>query len=208
MKKRIVMIADYVIERAITPIRPVWFFFYVLHKAYILGRNLMYLLVNEYTKGKLSKCGSGVRLHGKITITTPETVSFGDNVHINDNAFFRTEGGLEIHDNAHISRNLLIYTVNHRYEGVALPYDHVFEPKKVVIRENVWIGMNVTIVPGVTIGEGAIIGMGAVVTKDVGPLCIVGGNPAKVIKKRDEDHYNKLKAQKQFSGMSGFTKSS
>ena len=44
-----------------------------------------------------------------------------------------------------------------------------------------------------TIGEGAVIGMCAVVTKDVPSCAVVGGNPAKVLKYRDIDTYNKLK---------------
>lgn len=53
-----------------------------------------------------------------------------------------------------------------------------------VIGNDVWIGYNATIMPGVKIGDGAIIATKAVVTKDVAPYSIVGGNPAKEIKKR------------------------
>jgi len=48
----------------------------------------------------------------------------------------------------------------------------------------VWIGHDATIMPGVHIGDGAIIATKSVVTKDVAPYTIVGGNPAKPIKKR------------------------
>ena len=47
-----------------------------------------------------------------------------------------------------------------------------------------WIGARAIILPGVTIGEGAVVAAGAVVTKDVEPWAVVGGNPAKFIKKR------------------------
>lgn len=52
------------------------------------------------------------------------------------------------------------------------------------VGNDVWIGFDVTIMPGVTIGDGAIIGSKSVVTKDVPPYTIVGGNPAKEIRKR------------------------
>ncbi len=56
-----------------------------------------------------------------------------------------------------------------------------------VIGNDVWIGQNVTIMPGVKIGSGAIIAANSNVTKNVEPYTIVGGNPAKVIKKRFND---------------------
>lgn len=64
-----------------------------------------------------------------------------------------------------------------------------------VIGNDVWIGYNATIMPGVQIGDGAIIASNSTVTKDVEPYAIVGGNPAKEIKKRfsDEDIEKLLK---------------
>lgn len=53
-----------------------------------------------------------------------------------------------------------------------------------IIGNDVWIGHKVTIMPGVKIGDGAIIATRSVVTKDVAPYSIVGGNPAKELKKR------------------------
>lgn len=52
------------------------------------------------------------------------------------------------------------------------------------IGNDVWIGFDATIMPGVKIGDGAIIGSKSVVTKDVEPYSIVGGNPARLIRKR------------------------
>lgn len=54
----------------------------------------------------------------------------------------------------------------------------------IVIGNDVWIGHEAVILPGVTIGDGCIIGAQSVVTKNVEPYTIVGGNPAKPIKKR------------------------
>jgi chloramphenicol O-acetyltransferase type B len=53
-----------------------------------------------------------------------------------------------------------------------------------VIGNDVWIGSEAVIMPGITVGHGAIIGTRALVTKDVEPYTIVGGNPAKAIRKR------------------------
>ncbi len=56
-----------------------------------------------------------------------------------------------------------------------------------IIGNDVWIGNSATIMQGVHIGHGAIIGTNALVTKDIGPYAVVGGNPARVIRKRFDD---------------------
>ncbi|GGG59433.1 type B chloramphenicol O-acetyltransferase [Epilithonimonas arachidiradicis] len=62
-----------------------------------------------------------------------------------------------------------------------------------VIGNDVWIGGEAMIMPGITVGDGAVIGSRALVTKDVEAYAIVGGNPAKQIKKRfSEEHIDKL----------------
>lgn len=63
-----------------------------------------------------------------------------------------------------------------------------FEPAgDTVIGNDVWIGSEAILMPGVTIGDGAVIGTRALVTRDVPPYAIVGGNPARVIRKRFEE---------------------
>lgn len=56
-----------------------------------------------------------------------------------------------------------------------------------VIGNDVWLGRNCTILPGVKIGNGAIVAACSVVTKDVAPYTVVGGNPARFLKRRFDD---------------------
>ena len=56
-----------------------------------------------------------------------------------------------------------------------------------IIGNDVWIGNSVMIMPGIKIGDGSIIAAGSLVTKDVEPYSIIGGNPAKLIRKRFKD---------------------
>ena len=60
--------------------------------------------------------------------------------------------------------------------------------KSTFIGNDVWIGDSVLIKAGVKISDGAVIGMGSVVTKDVGPYEIWAGNPARIIRKRFDEH--------------------
>ena len=157
----------------------------------------------EETKRRFAKCGKGVRLNGYMYITGHSHIEIGDNVHIGSGAFIRGEGGLKIGSNTHITRNLLLYTFNHNYEGTRLPYDEEKVFKPVTIGRNIWIGMNVCIVPGVTIGDGAIIGMGTVVSKDIPPLAIVGSSPPVILKYRNPVHYKALEEIGKFGGRNG-----
>lgn len=58
----------------------------------------------------------------------------------------------------------------------------LYSKGEVIIEDNVWIGEMACIMPGVRIGKGAIVGANAVVTHDVPAYCVVGGNPARIIK--------------------------
>ena len=59
-----------------------------------------------------------------------------------------------------------------------------FRTKPITIGSCVWIATGAMVLPGVAIGDGAVVAAGAVVTKDVEPWTVVGGNPARFIKKR------------------------
>lgn len=99
----------------------------------------------------------------------------------------------------HSGTECMIITQNHNYEGDLIPYDNTYIYKNITIGDCVWFGNRVIITGNVNIGEGAIIAAGSVVCKDVPPLAIVGGNPAKVIKYRDKEHYYKLKAEGRYN---------
>ncbi|MFN2128406.1 MAG: acyltransferase [Anaerolineales bacterium] len=196
--------AIFLLDRLISPISWILFPFKLVTRLFEILLQMIWLLSNEYTKRSLGSCGTGVRIYGRFQVSSPKNLHVGDNVHINSNAFIRAEGGLTIGDNTHISRNVVIYTMNHNYEGTKLPYDEVKVLKSVEISRNVWIGMNVTIIPGVKIGEGAIIGMGTTVSKDIPPLAIIGNIPTRIIKKRNQEHYLMLEDSKAYGGVSGY----
>jgi acetyltransferase-like isoleucine patch superfamily enzyme len=119
--------------------------------------------------------------------------------HLKSDTFIECGGGVAIGRYFHPGRGLTIFSATHNYDaGSRIPYDDIHIPMPVSIGDFVWCGANVTLLPGVTVGEGAVIGAGSVVVKDVPRCAIVGGNPARVLKYRDIERFDRLKAAGQF----------
>ena len=89
-----------------------------------------------------------------------------------------SRGGISIEDDVLIAANVQLISNNHDLHDRAL-----LVCKPVRICRNAWIGAGATILPGVMVGENAVVAAGAVVTKDVEPNTIVGGNPARLIRR-------------------------
>lgn len=119
------------------------------------------------------KIGSNCTFGNYNHITAINSIEIGDGV--------LTGKFVTITDNSHGTPGLL--------EEMETPPAKrpAFSKGRVVIGQNVWIGDKATILPDVTIGEGCIIGANAVVTKNVPPFCVVGGNPAKIIKQMNRN---------------------
>lgn len=109
-----------------------------------------------------------------------QNITVGKNVFINTGCRFQDQGGIVLGDGALIGHNVVLATLNHDEDPAKR---HILHPGPIVLGKNVWIGANATVVPGVTIGHGAIVAAGAVVTKDVPPDVVVGGVPARVLKR-------------------------
>jgi len=132
----------------------------------------------------------------------------GRNVNVEQGAYFGSGRQIEIGDNSGIGVNchvpadisigndvmmgpqVLIIggNQNHKFDRLDIPMrlQGYRESKPVVIEDDVWLGARAIILPGIRIGHGAIIGAGAIVTKDVPPYAICVGNPARVVRYRNE----------------------
>lgn len=118
---------------------------------------------------------------------TPKIV-IEDNVIINPYAHITACNYIRISKGCLLGKNVTITDNSHGHiteDEIHMPplKRPLYSKGPVIIGKNVWIGDKATILPNVTIGDGAIIGANAVVTKDVPPFCVVGGNPAKVLKR-------------------------
>lgn len=153
------------------------------------------LRANHYAKKVAKNCkkvGKGLKVNGPSQVFG--VVELGDNVNFNGMSI-RGAGRCVIGNNFHSGINCAILTSNHNYNGTRIPYDGEIIKKEVIIGDNVWIGDNVLILGGARIEEGSIIAAGSVVVGHISKMSIAGGNPAKVFKKRDAEHYEKLKKQ-------------
>jgi acetyltransferase-like isoleucine patch superfamily enzyme len=119
--------------------------------------------------------------------------------HLKSGTYLECSGGIQIGSYFHCGRGLTIFSTNHNWRSEKyLPYDSESIIKPVLIGDGVWVGANVTILPGVTIADAAVIAAGSVIVHDVEFGCVVGGNPAKVIARRNTISTNKLLEEKCF----------
>lgn len=129
-------------------------------------------------KVKLGK-GNTIRLFVKFL--NPGNVTIGSGCSINQKVMFDGRGEqLIIGDNVDIGYETSIWTLEHDPHSDT----HSTKPGKVVIEDYAWIASRVTILPGTIIGRGAVVAACSVVTKDVPPMAIVAGIPARVIGQR------------------------
>ena len=115
----------------------------------------------------------------------PYGVHIGHNSIVGNDAFLDGRNGLYIGNNVSIAAQVLILTMEH---DLSSPTFGVMGGP-VFIEDRVYIGSRVTILPNVRVGVGAVVASGAVVTKNVEPWTVVGGVPAKFIKRRPVLNY-------------------
>ena len=123
-------------------------------------------------------------------VEPPFHCDYGDHIYAGDNVFINFGAvildGAKVTIGAHtmIAPGVHIYTAQHPLD--ADERDQWEDCKPVTIGERCWIGGHATICPGVTIGDRTVIGAGSVVTKDLPADCLAVGNPARVIRKLNQ----------------------
>ena len=161
-------------------------------RAYDVRRLLMDLNCNYHTRDEIVELFSEITekpVDPSFGLFPPFYTEFGKNITVGRNVFINAgcqlqdHGGIVLEDGVLVGHNTVIATLNHdqdyRRRGSLLP-------SPVRVCKDVWIGAGCVICPGVTIGEHSIVAAGAVVTKDVPPDVIVGGVPARIIKRIPE----------------------
>ena len=165
-----------------------------------LGRGKKRRFLIEFLK----HAGKNLIIAENVKICEPELVSIGDNVTLYHGVYIQPSGKeitigsnthfapysvlygpLSVGDNCAIAAHVVLASVAHSLADPDIPFNkQPVDQREIIIEDNVWIGANAVITPGITIGTGSIIGAGAVVTKDVPPYSVMGGVPARLIRKR------------------------
>lgn len=157
------------------------------------GINLLRRIVIEPgIKKSFKRCGCPVRIASGCLFSGIENISVGDHVYLGNNLkVLTTRAQVILGNHIMFGPGVSIITGNHRTDIIGKYMTDVTDEEKraeddqdVVIEDDVWVGANVTILKGVTIGRGSVVAAGALVTEGCPPYSVIGGVPARVIKKR------------------------
>ena len=130
----------------------------------------------------------GYEIDPSVRVFPPFYTDFGRNIAVGKGVFinacchFQDHGGVTLGDGCQIGHNVVFATLDH---GIAPAERRTTVPAPIVLGRNVWVGSNATILRGVTIGDNAVVAAGAVVAKDVEANTIVGGVPARLLRRID-----------------------
>ena len=130
--------------------------------------------------------GTGSHIEPTISFDYGFNIHVGKNFYANFNSIFLDICPITIGDNCMFGPNAQLYSATHPLHPVkrnsGLEYG-----KPITIGDNVWLGGGVVITPGVTLGDNVVVAAGSVVTKSFPDNCVIGGNPAKIIKEIELD---------------------
>ncbi|MBI3549168.1 MAG: acyltransferase [Elusimicrobia bacterium] len=171
--------------------------------------HLGFFLRRVWLSLRLGGLGAALRMEPGCALKGHRNIRIGREVHIMQDAILHAhEGGrleiaegavfnarvsvsaahggvLTIGENAMIGTGTVMHATGHRYDSRERPIkDQERTGGEIHVGADVWIGVGCVVLPNVRIGDHAIVGAGAVVTRDVAPWSIVGGVPAREIKKR------------------------
>lgn len=130
--------------------------------------------------------GEKALIYPSAKIWAPWNLSLGRRSVIGPNVILYNVDRIDIAEDVTISQNVHLCTASHNIESIERELIH----SSIIIERGSWVFADAFVAMGVKIGEGAIVGARSVVTKNVEAFDVIGGNPAKVIKKRKVDWLN------------------
>lgn len=159
---------------------------------------------------RVGKCGKRLKVGKKVSLYNPRFIQIGNDVIISDHVSlfvnpledkaelilgngvllgkyndFGCSNRIIIEDDVITAPYVHITDRDHNFEDVTTPimWQGANSKGAVIIKKGCWIGFGAQIMSGIVIGQQSVVAAGSIVTKDVPDYSVVGGNPAKVIKK-------------------------
>lgn len=130
------------------------------------------------------RVGDNVRIGTNVRIVNWQNLEIGTNVSIHDNCYFDAYGGLIIGNNVSVAHNSSVLTFDHTWDSSNIPIKYnAVEFGPVSIFDDVWVGCGARILSGVTVKSRSVVAAGAVVTGNFESNVVIGGVPAKVLKR-------------------------
>ncbi|MFE4030307.1 maltose acetyltransferase domain-containing protein [Priestia sp. YIM B13551] len=126
--------------------------------------------------------GENVYMEPNIRVDYGYNIFVGENFSANFDCVILDVCEVRFGDNCMLAPGVHVYTATHPLDPTERNSGKEYA-KPIIFGDNVWIGGSAVINPGVTIGDNVVIASGSVVTKDIPNNVVVGGNPAKIIKK-------------------------
>jgi galactoside O-acetyltransferase len=176
----------------------------------VIPGNIGIIIRRVAFKSILKTCGKKLSLYTNVKITGVKNIQLGDYVQVSRNSSIHAHnngrikignrlgmntnstigaadgGEIIIGSDVMIAQNVVIRASDHEFKDVNTPISQQgHRGGTIIIGDDCWIAANVIITANVKIGNHSIVSAGAVVTKDIDPYSIVGGVPAKFIRKRN-----------------------
>lgn len=127
-----------------------------------------------------AKIGKGSNIYASSNIWAPWNLEIGQRTCVGPKTIIYNPGKIILGNKVTISQYTYLCTATHDYESKR----HTLYWKTIHVHDRAWVAANAFVGPGVTIGEGAVVGARGCVYKDVEAWTVVGGNPAKFLKRR------------------------
>lgn len=148
------------------------------------GYKLFYKFRLFLVKRIIKNCGKDVLIKDKAYFGKGERLTIGDRSQLGQNV--RLGGTITLGEDVVMGPDVIMMATSHEFSSIEIPINlqEAAPENPIFIGNDVWIGTRVIILPGVHIGNHSIIAAGSVVTKSCEAYSIIGGVPAKLIKKR------------------------